>query len=130
MTLSEDAKQRILKMCREQLSRRKPPDTEALYGRAVRIDPGVREMSLRQFHATFPLQVRRERARSNERQEPSEGTGSTKDPDGQFREAVRQVLLDFAIGFSDAEGVAGMVNAWEQLDDHVARIFRAYDEQG
>jgi hypothetical protein len=59
----EDA---IMSMVRRQLDRANPPDTKALYGRAIRLDPSIRELSLRQFHAKYPLKIKRERARREE----------------------------------------------------------------
>lgn len=53
----------VMAMVRRQLERENPPDTKALYGRAIRIDPSLRELSLRQFHAKYPLKIKREKAR-------------------------------------------------------------------
>lgn len=56
----------IMEMVRRQLDRENPPDTKALYGRAIRLDPSMRELSLRQFHAKYPLKIKRERARDDD----------------------------------------------------------------
>lgn len=56
----------IMDMVRRQLDRENPPDTKALYGRAIRLDPSIRELSLRQFHAKYPLKIKRERARDDD----------------------------------------------------------------
>jgi hypothetical protein len=53
----------VLEMVRRQLDRDPPPSTTALYGRAARINRDIYELSLRQFHAKYPLRVKRERAR-------------------------------------------------------------------
>lgn len=53
----------VMAMVRRQLDRENPPDTKAMYGRAVRIDPSIRDLSLRQFHAKYPLKIKRQRAR-------------------------------------------------------------------
>lgn len=53
----------LRQMIRRQLRRRRPPDTKALYGRAVRIDPEIRQLDLRQFNARHVLPVRREMKR-------------------------------------------------------------------
>jgi len=57
----------IVEMVREQLRRDPPPPLAALYGRALRIDPAIRKLSLRQFNALYPLQVRRRLKREAER---------------------------------------------------------------
>lgn len=56
----------VLEMVRRQLDRDTPPSTEALYGRAARINSDIYELSLRQFNATYVLRVKRERKRSEE----------------------------------------------------------------
>lgn len=65
----DDEEDPVMSMVRRQLERTNPPDTKALYGRAIRLDPSLRELSLRQFHAKYPLKVKREKARE-------EGDGS------------------------------------------------------
>lgn len=49
----------VMAMVRAQLGRGSPPSSAALYGRAVRIDPSIRDLSLRQVNARYPLQVSR-----------------------------------------------------------------------
>lgn len=60
----------VLEMVRRQLDRDPPPSTTALYGRAALINRDIYELSLRQFHAKYPLRVKREQARRER-----EGTG-------------------------------------------------------
>ena len=62
--LSEESEREILEMVEDQLDRPNPPDTRVLYRRAMHfIDRDVRHLSLQQFNAKFPLQVKRRRAR-------------------------------------------------------------------
>lgn len=56
----------VMAMVRRQLDRDNPPDTKALYGRAIHLDSSIRELSLRQFHAKYPLKIKRERARQED----------------------------------------------------------------
>lgn len=96
--MSVEKQEEILDMVRRQLRRSNPPDTEALYGRAARIDGGIRDLSLRQFNARYPLRVRREMARAEkaggEKEKVSEETveGSME----TLRADLRSVLLEFA----------------------------------
>lgn len=53
----------VLEMVRRQLDRDPQPSTEALYGRAARINSDIYGLSLRQFNATYVLRVKRERKR-------------------------------------------------------------------
>lgn len=83
MEIDED----VLEMVRRQLDRDPPPSTAALYGRAARINSDIYDLSLRQFHAKYPLRVKREQAR-RERDAarsgagPSDGAGAGRD-DGE-----------------------------------------------
>lgn len=64
----------VLEMVRRQLDRDPPPSTTALYGRAARINRDIYDLSLRQFHAKYPLRVKREQAR-RERGETGRSSG-------------------------------------------------------
>ncbi len=64
----------VLEMVRRQLDRDPPPSTEALYGRAARINEDIYGLSLRQFNATYVLRVKREQKRA-EREGRGSGTG-------------------------------------------------------
>lgn len=62
--LSEESEREILAMVEDQLDRPNPPDTKVLYRRAMHfVDRDVRHLSLQQFNAKFPLQVKRRKAR-------------------------------------------------------------------
>lgn len=79
--LSEESEEEILQMVEEQLDRPNPPNTKVLYRRAMHfIDRNVRHLSLQQFNAKFPLQVKRRRS-----EEAVKGSGqSQKTNGGQF----------------------------------------------
>ena len=90
-------------MVREQLERDPPPPLSALYGRAVRLDPEIRNLDLRQFNAKYPLQVRRRKKRSEggggddsppsaggAAAETASGTGETPSDGGRGRTAQRE----------------------------------------
>lgn len=71
----------VLEMVRRQLDRDPPPSTTALYGRAARINRDIYDLSLRQFHAKYPLRVKREQAR-RERQASAGSSGPASSGDG------------------------------------------------
>ncbi len=75
--LSKESEREILEMVEDQLDRPNPPDTGVLFRRALHfIDRDVRHLSLQQFNAKFPLQVRRRRARDRaEERGTSDGAG-------------------------------------------------------
>lgn len=67
----------VLEMVRRQLDRDPPPSTEALYGRAARINEEIYQLSLRQFNATYVLRVKRERKREDGGRSGSASGGAT-----------------------------------------------------
>lgn len=71
----------VLSMVRRQLERDPPPSTTALYGRATRVNRDIYQLSLRQFHAMYPLRVKREKARdADDRTAPDAGPGNGAPP--------------------------------------------------
>lgn len=121
IVLKEGAEERILEMVREQLQRTNPPSTEALYGRAARIDPAIRQLTLRQFNARYPLRVRREKARKGKNREEGE---TSLDP--QLRSAVREVFVDLARKVcSTPYGPGFVILIGEDIEDYVDRVVEA-----
>lgn len=98
----------VLEMVRRQLDRDPPPSTEALYGRAARINDQIYGLSLRQFNATYVLRVKRERKRAERERASSSADSSTGTGDdggrdggepveprsGGFLDAVREAESD------------------------------------
>ena len=50
---------RVMNMVREELTKRPNVTTRELFDRAKRMEPSMRSMTIRQFNATYPLQVKR-----------------------------------------------------------------------
>lgn len=113
----------VMAMVREQLGRRSPPSTAALYGRAVRIDRAIRELTLRQFNARYPLQVKRRMAAT-----VAKGDGRPAGEPRPDRSAIREALIGFARDVAAAEGTAGVIDALGGVDRYVEEIVAAEDE--
>lgn len=106
----------VMEMVRRQLERDPPPPTSALYGRAARIDSDVYDLSLRQFHAKYPLRVKRERARA-EREAAREEERSPA-----ARDRVREVLYELAREVASADGVADLAGVVVGIADRVDEV--------
>lgn len=85
-----DLDEDVLEMVRRQLERDPPPSTRALYGRAVHLNSDLYDLSVRQFHAKYPLRVKREKAREEREASSRSSTagasgrgGDDGDPDGR-----------------------------------------------
>jgi len=123
-----------------------------LFAGAREIDPSVGQLTGRQFHAKYPLQVKARLARAAapepktppEPKIPSEPEGATaEEPDAPDVSsagagdpeapstgagdplAVRRLLLDLAKELASAESKAEVIEVLARLDDYVAEIMEA-----
>jgi hypothetical protein len=107
-----------------------------LFAGAREIDPSVGQLTARQFHAKYPLQVkaRLARAAAPETKTPPEPEVPTaeettaadatpvKEGDGV---TVRRLLFDLAKELASAESKAEVIDVMARLDDYVAEIMEA-----
>ncbi|MYE44622.1 MAG: hypothetical protein F4X79_11420 [Acidobacteria bacterium] len=107
-----------------------------LFAGAREIDPSVGQLTGRQFHAKYPLQVkaRLARAAAPEPKKPPEPevpkaqeTPDENVPQQQAGDplAVRRLLLDLAKELANAESKAEVIEVMARLDDYVAEIMEA-----
>lgn len=132
-----DKKDEIMEMVRQELSDDPDAENKDLYAKAKKIDPSVDDLSLRQFHARYPLQVKRKLAQKRRDGQKSRGkksrtTGSGRDggAGGDLtvdREAVRSTLLQFARDVSAADGKAKMIDVLSSVDDYVDEVVDSVD---
>lgn len=120
VTKNED----VMKMVRKTLE--DDPDTpnQELYEKAKSIDSSVGDLTLRQFHARYPLQVKREMAgKKGGRKKKRKSAGKASAGGASIdRESVRETLLQFAKDISAAQGKADMIDLLTSIDDYVDEI--------
>ncbi len=103
---------------------------------AREIDPSVAELSARQFHAKYPLQVKARLARAaapRPETPPAPEVPTAEEPntadappmEAGDPSAVRRLLLDLAKELANAESKAEVIEVMAQLDDYVAQIMEA-----
>lgn len=144
--------EKIMEMVEGELEKDRDVSNEVLYEKATSIDPAIKELTLRQFHARFPLQVKRKmsrgqkggrkkksRKKTKKKSTTSSSRRSTKkrsrsgsgESDADRRAAaVREVLLQFAKDVSAAEGKAETIDILTQVDSYVADALSAVDGGG
>lgn len=120
-----EKKDEIMEMVRQRLSEDPDAENKDLYAKATEIDPSVDDLTLRQFHARYPLQVKRQMAQKrrggrSRRETSSRGRGA-----GVDREAIRTTLLRFARDVSAADGKAEMIDILSSVDDYVDDVVNA-----
>lgn len=110
----------------------KNPDvsTKELYRKATEASPKIGELSLRQFNARYPLQVKRQMAPSKPKKQRRSGgasRGSRQKAAGGAvdREAVRGVLLELVKDVTAAEDRAAVVDVLAGIDGYVDKVTKA-----
>lgn len=120
---------------------RKNPDakTSGLYEKAKGTFPSVRPLTVRQFHARYPLQIkRRQAAAQKEKQKEAKpsrsrrrGTRAKTAPQAAAagasgdRDAIRKLLLEFAGDLSAAETRKDLVKVLANVDSYVDAVLKA-----
>lgn len=103
---------------------KKSPDisTNDLFDKAKKKHPAAAELTVRQFHARYPLQVKRRMslAKGGGRRKPRRKTRRTA-----RREAVREALLRFATDLSGAEERKDIVKLMSEMDRYVDDVLEA-----
>ena len=122
----------VMSMVEAELKKNSDVSNETLFQKAQKIDGSIKDLTLRQFHARYPLQVKRRRAASSGRRKsrkkarPGTRAKTAATPDAG-RQAVRDVLLHFARDVSAADGKAAMIDLVTGLDKYVDQVLRAAD---
>lgn len=118
--MAAPADDKVMELVEKQLRKNPEVTNEELFEKAKGVDPSVGELSLRQFHAKYPLQVKRKLApKTGRRSRRSRRRAQEVD-----REALRQALLKFAKDISAAEGKAETIELLANLDDYVTELIK------
>lgn len=136
---------KVMSMVEKELAENPDASVDELYEKAKKVDKSVAELTKRQFHARYPLQVKRRKSRSKPRRKKkstatgsrrgSSKAGAKKSParraraagvggsDG--REAVREVFLSFASDLAAAEARKDVVKVLAGIDAYVSDAIEA-----
>lgn len=123
---------KVMEMVRKELDKNPDAENAELYEKAKKIDGSIGNLSLRQFHARYPLQVKRQKAQKKgktggrRKKRSRKRKAAAGSPGGEAsREDIRRVLLRFARDVSAADGKAGMIDILSSLDDYVDDMVKA-----
>lgn len=108
---------------------KKSPDTSTneLFEAAKKKFPSSGELTVRQFHARYPLQVKRRmslaKGKTARKKKPSATRSSRRRP--VRRDAVRGALLKFASDLSAAQERHELVKVLANVDEYVDEVMAA-----
>jgi len=128
--------ERVLEMVRRELASHPDISSGDLFAIARKLDRSVRSLSLRQFHALYPLQVKRaekaairgaakKTARATRRAPAASEPRSGGARSSQDREAIRGLLLEFAGTVAGAESKAELIQLVGTFDGWIDRFLKA-----
>lgn len=128
----------VMAMVRDELKKNRDVATDALFEKAKKMDSSLEELSLRQFHARYPLQVKRQmsskkkkrnKSKSRKKRSSRKKRGrSSGDGTGEAgREAIRDGLLTFAKDVAGADNRADLISVLTSVDDYVDDVVTALD---
>jgi hypothetical protein len=124
--------EKVMRMVEQELAKKPDASVDELFDKAKGMNSGISRMTRRQFHARYPLQVKRKkgagkRARKGRKgarkataaKGPRRGPGRPRGARGDSREAVRQVFLRFAQDVAGADTPAALVKLILSVDRYV-----------
>ena len=116
----------VMKMVEQELSKNPEASVDELFQKAKGISSGVSRLTRRQFHARYPLQVKRRRKPAGR---GGKGAGAGRDRRAaaldQRRDSVRKVFLKFAQDVTAAEARKDLISVIVQVDRYVDDAVRA-----
>lgn len=140
-----------MKYVEEQLAKNPGISNQELQEGAKKLDRSVGQLSIRQFHAKYPLQVKRRsgggrkatrkgkatpkgkatrKGKATPKRRTSSGRGRTRrsaavSTSGGANENVRRIMLQFARELSGADSQVATIEVLSKLDRYVADIVKA-----
>lgn len=131
--MANDTKDKVMALVEKRLAKDPNAETSDLYESAKEVDPAVGDLTLRQFHARYPLQVKRRAAAARggtRRRGRRPRSRARRQEEALDRSAVRKSLLRFAQDISAAEGKAEVIDVLANLDRYVEEIAGAVNGRG
>jgi len=110
---------------------KKDPDmaSKELFAKAKEIHEDARGLTIREFHARYPLQVKRKQALASgttrRKRSKSRRTRRSRKNQSKNRDAVRDVLLGFAADLAAAEARKDLVQVLARVDSYVDQVLEA-----
>lgn len=119
---------KVLEAVEQALQENPKATVDELFEVARKVNSAVTSLTKRQFHARYPLQVKRKLAPSKPRKPRRAKSRGRKSrsaaPEGALREAVRATFLKFASDLSGAEARKDLVRVVAGVDRYVDEVLK------
>jgi len=104
--------------------------TSDLFEKAKAAMAAARDLTVREFHARYPLQVKRRASLAagggkRRRRAPARRSRKASKPAPVARDAVRAAMLKFAMDLSAAEARKDLVKVLARVDEYVDEVLKA-----
>lgn len=128
--LSDEQREQVMTLVEQAVDEDPDVGSKALQEKIQEEVPAVADLSVQQFHARYPLQVKRRRAREREEEEeaaPAKPEPKTPEPGDEARARIRDVILGFGreVAAADREELVGV---FENLDNYVDEILEVAEQ--
>ena len=131
--------EQVIDLVTRELERDPDISVESLFEKARAADPAIGELSLRQFHARYPLPIKRRKSQGKRPRKPRKGRAparSAAKPKSRGaaketpRDEVRRIFLEFAGDLARAESRASIVEVLARVDEYVDRALETSGRRG
>lgn len=119
-----EVNEKVRSMVEAELKKDPSTSNEDLYEKAIKIDPGVKDLSSRQFNARYPLQVKRKMSDAAGTSKPRTPRGPRKRKESN-REEIRKELFTLAKDVAGTEDRGDLVAVMSNMDKYVDRVVEA-----
>lgn len=123
-----DIDQKVLSAVEAELKKNPEATVDELFAIARGVNSAVASLTKRQFHARYPLQVKRKMSppRPRRPRQAKPGAKRARRPvDGSVREAVRASFLRFASDLAAADARKDLVRVVAGVDRYVDEVLKA-----
>ena len=116
---------KVMQFVERELAKDPTVSNEKLFEGAKKVSRAVSKLSPRQFHAKYPLQVKRRSKNGKGRKRVAKAPRRVVAPRSGDQDAVRKIMLRFAQDLSSAGSQSETIGVLANLDRYVTDIMKA-----
>lgn len=120
--------QKVMELVEAELQKNPGASVDELFAKAKKVSSSIGKLSLRQFNARYPLQVKRRASQKKggrKRKKTTRRRSQARASAGNGRDAVRAAFLSFASDLAAAQERKDLVKVLADVDKYVDRAMKA-----